>query len=257
MDHHFNPDIAVQVGVNAAILYENILFWTEKNFANEKHIHGDYVYTYNTNAAFEQIFPYLTGYQIRTALKKLEDEGMIVTGNFNQVAYDRTKWFGVLCKIHLLKSSNGIVEKLKPIPDNKPYNKPDIKDRDENNNLFSAIEEPLHQEQPDQQGIEDKETNEALFNEWWENWPSHQRKAAKAKCRELYLKSVTGKNPNAEPITGEQLNRATMAYLKSVRDMQYLKAPLAWLRVPGWEPFVGEDEPVRNRYQEIIARNQT
>ena len=34
--HSFDPEIAKKVGVNAAVIYQNIIFWTEKNAANKK-----------------------------------------------------------------------------------------------------------------------------------------------------------------------------------------------------------------------------
>lgn len=37
--HSFDPDVAKKVGVNAAVIYQNILFWTEKNFRNKRNVH--------------------------------------------------------------------------------------------------------------------------------------------------------------------------------------------------------------------------
>lgn len=115
--HSFNTEIAKQVGVVAATLYENIVFWTRKSFVNDKHMHDGCVWTYNSVEAWAKLFDYLTPNQIRTAIKKLVDEGLIKEGNYNQSAYDRTKWYGVPIEIHLGKNANGIGQKSKPIPD--------------------------------------------------------------------------------------------------------------------------------------------
>jgi len=126
--HSFDPVIAKQVGLNAATIYQNILFWAEVNAANNKHIHDGYIWTYNSIVAFGELFPYLTLKQIRTALTKLEDDGLIVSGCYNKSAYDRTKWYAPTCplgKSDLPSGANEIAQKGEPIPDintnNKPY----------------------------------------------------------------------------------------------------------------------------------------
>ena len=34
--HSFDPDIAARVGLNAAVIFQNITFWIEKNQANRR-----------------------------------------------------------------------------------------------------------------------------------------------------------------------------------------------------------------------------
>jgi len=33
---NFNPDIAKDVGTDAAIIFENIVYWIDKNYQNQK-----------------------------------------------------------------------------------------------------------------------------------------------------------------------------------------------------------------------------
>jgi len=125
--HSFDPDVAARVGVNAAVIYQNILFWTRKNAANGRHVHDGHVWTYNSVKALNELFSYLTPDQIRRAISKLLEAGLIAEGNYNASAYDRTKWYGVPCQIHLAKTTNGIVGNTKPIPDSNTDIKPDSK----------------------------------------------------------------------------------------------------------------------------------
>jgi hypothetical protein len=125
--HSFDPIIAKQVGLNAATIYQNILWWAERNAANDKHSYDGYVWTYNSIAAFGDLFPYLTLKQIRTALTKLEDDGLIISGCYNKSAYDRTKWYAPTCpigKADLPTRANEVAQKGKPIPDINTDNKP-------------------------------------------------------------------------------------------------------------------------------------
>lgn len=91
--HSFDPNIAQQVGVNAAVIYQNIVWWCQKNAANGHNEREGRHWTYNSLSAWAQLFPYMTAKQIRTALEKLEEEGLIVTGFFNDQSFDRTKWY--------------------------------------------------------------------------------------------------------------------------------------------------------------------
>lgn len=127
--HSFDPEIAKQVGVNAAVIYQNILWWAEKNAANGNHFYDGLWWTYNSVSAFAELFPYLTGKQIRTALDRLEQDGLLASGVYNKSAYDRTKWYAPTCPVgkHDLPSgANEIALKGEPIPvintDHKPVN---------------------------------------------------------------------------------------------------------------------------------------
>ena len=124
MINSFDTDIAVDVGINAAILYKNIQFWCEKNRTNGQNEFEGLYWTYNSISAFEEQFPYLSTKQIRTALALLEERGYIKSGVFNKSAYDRTKWYADLkadsiCQngtIDLPSRANVIAPQGEPIP---------------------------------------------------------------------------------------------------------------------------------------------
>lgn len=127
--HNFDPNIAALVGCNAAVIYQNLFYWAEKNAANDRHFYDGRWWTYNSIQAFGDLFPYLTGKQIRTALDKLESSGLIVSGCYNKSNYDRTKWYSPICleaQTHLPKKANEVAQKGEPIPDINTNNKPDI-----------------------------------------------------------------------------------------------------------------------------------
>ena len=106
--HVFDVDVAQEVGVNAAILLENIAHWIEHNRANEdkKSFHDGRYWTYNSMKAFSELFPYLKPNAVRTALKKLKDADLIIVGNFNKLAYDRTQWYALTEKAEALLGIN-------------------------------------------------------------------------------------------------------------------------------------------------------
>lgn len=140
MHHSFNVALAQRLGLVQAILLENIYFWVSKNELNEKNIFDGRGWTYNSVRAFSEQFPYLTEKQVRVALEKMEQDGIILSGNYNKSKYDRTKWYSITddwrkqltelgyrfaysgnlkCpngKIDLPKWANGNSQKGEPIP---------------------------------------------------------------------------------------------------------------------------------------------
>jgi DNA-binding PadR family transcriptional regulator len=95
MKHCFDIELAKKVGINAAILLENIAFWVRENEANRRNYHDGKYWTYNTKHALHEQFPYMSEKQISTALQKLIDSGYIVKGHYCENARDRTLWYSL------------------------------------------------------------------------------------------------------------------------------------------------------------------
>ncbi|MFT8352351.1 hypothetical protein [Clostridium saccharoperbutylacetonicum] len=132
MNHSFNVEIAMEYGIEEAIILENLLFWLEKNQANKRHIKDGQVWTYNSQTALAELFPYMNRSKIQRVMIKLEDLGLILRSNYNAAKYDRTTWYALtphgyslfilsnqLCNMNnqLSKMSNRISQNEQPIPD--------------------------------------------------------------------------------------------------------------------------------------------
>lgn len=133
MQHHFDVEIAEKYGMIEAVLLNHFEYWIELNRANGKNFYDGRFWTFNSMKAFSEIFPYLTEKKIRNALKHLQDEGLILTGNYNKSAYDRTLWYAfsdlaesILPKgqMDLPERANQFSQKGEPIPDNNTDNNP-------------------------------------------------------------------------------------------------------------------------------------
>jgi hypothetical protein len=125
MIHVFDTEIAVKYGINAAVLLQNLGYWIKQNEANETNFFDGTYWTYNSRRAYRELFPYMSERQIDTAFRKLIDDGLVITGNYNKVAYDRTLWYALTqkgkCILHFdgmenAEMSNGNPQKVKPIP---------------------------------------------------------------------------------------------------------------------------------------------
>ncbi len=116
MQHSFNIQIAMKYGVHAAIILNNIYFWVEKNKANNKNFYDGHYWTFNSKTAFAKLFPYMTPRQIEYALKKLVDDKIILTGNYNSDQRDRTLWYSISKTGYILLNNKQIP--LEDIPQN-------------------------------------------------------------------------------------------------------------------------------------------
>ena len=132
MQHHFDVDLASRYGMVEAILINHFEYWIELNRTNDRNFYDGRYWTFNSMKAMTEIFPYLTEKKIRNALKNLQDEGLILTGNYNRSAYDRTLWYAfsdfaesILPKwqMDFPEKANGNIQKGEPIPNNNPYSK--------------------------------------------------------------------------------------------------------------------------------------
>lgn len=123
----FDREIAQLVGVECAVLYQNISFWVETNRANNRNfVEGKY-WTYNSARAFAELFPFWSSSKVVRLLIKLEESNLIESGEFNKQGYDRTKWY-TICQnrqMDSLESANGVAKNGKAIPDINTDIKPD------------------------------------------------------------------------------------------------------------------------------------
>lgn len=218
--HVFDPDIAAEVGLNAAVIFQNIKFWIHRNAANDENCHEGRVWTHNSISAYAKIFPYLTEKQIRTALAKLEEVGLLGTGNFNEKGYDRSKWYCLLRQEHLPSWANGIALQGEPIPDNKPDNKPDEKRaREEEPSLFSEESQPKHQDRTSEH-----------FERFWKIYP---KKVGKPAAQKNFARAVKSGADPQEIIDGAVRYAASDTVARG-----FAKHPQGWLTDERWK-----DEP--------------
>ena len=93
MIHSFFVDIAKKYGLKEAIILD--LFYRhieEYRVRNENCFEGKYWIRCSAREITSYL-PYLTQKMAWNALKSLEKQGLIETGNFSETPLDRTKWY--------------------------------------------------------------------------------------------------------------------------------------------------------------------
>ena len=226
MTHEFKTALAKMFGIEEAILIHNFHHWITENKANNRNFFEGRFWTYNSQRAYTDLFPYMSEGKIKRIINSLIEKGLLMKGNHNVNQYDRTNWYAFTDEglsivqnyyIDWSKMANGRVENSRPIPNNKPNNKPYISftpsgegtedglfDNDDTSTLTMLSSESLPcTERPTAPTAEEFE----------DIWLMYERKGSKAKAKQEFAK-----------LTAEEI--ATMrchipAYIQSRPDKQY------------------------------------
>lgn len=133
---YFNEHVAEKYGVNEAIFIQSFYWWIKQNRANNNNFHDGRYWTYNTMDKYEERFPFWSAHQIKRLLKKMENNGIIVVGNYNKTKYDRTNWY-TLSEDVLLALEMIQLESEKSQKDNDNSNSKNDRIQEENKPSFS------------------------------------------------------------------------------------------------------------------------
>ena len=182
MYHSFDIDLAKIYGVNEAILLNNITFWVMKNKANKQNYFEGRYWTFNTVKAYSELFPYFSVSTIKRALKHLKDEGVIMSGNFNNDQHNRTNFYTLTEKGLALVSNrpNGLCQ-------NDPMEKVIMTESIFNNNSDNTDinNTDINTDNPP---ISPLENRKMLFAQFWEAYPKCKRKVDKNGCEKAFVK---------------------------------------------------------------------
>lgn len=109
MTHQFETEIAKLVGLKSAIVFQHILFWLKQNANKGKNLRKGAYWTFCSASSLAKAFDYMTQKEIYNALSKLVKEGLLVKGNFNKSAFNKTAWYTITEKaIVILKRNTDI-----------------------------------------------------------------------------------------------------------------------------------------------------
>lgn len=122
MSHLFQVEDAVAHGVDAAILLQHIRLWVATNAANGDHLEDGQYWARCTMTGLQKLYPYLSVNQVRRALERLRESGVVVTRQFGSNIGSRALWYGLAeHATHVAAVPNETATNPKEI--NKPINK--------------------------------------------------------------------------------------------------------------------------------------
>jgi uncharacterized phage protein (TIGR02220 family) len=85
------PSLAVRVGVNEAVLLQQVHYWLVKS----SHVKEGRTWIYNTYRDWQEQLPFWSESTIKRAVKSLEEKGLLMTANWNKSKLDNTKWYSI------------------------------------------------------------------------------------------------------------------------------------------------------------------
>lgn len=91
-----NRKLAKCLGLKEAVVFQQIHYWLEINKkTNNNFLEGRY-WTYNSVKNWHtNEFDFLSLKTLQRTLKSLEDDGLILSGDFNKMKGDKTKWYSI------------------------------------------------------------------------------------------------------------------------------------------------------------------
>lgn len=221
--HSFNVNNACRYGLLEAILINHLEYWIEQNEANNRNFHDGRYWTFNSAKAFSKIFPYVSERKIRLALKHLQDENIIMTGNFNKSSYDRTLWYAFTDyatsilqnrQMEVPEMSNQNDESDTPIPDNNPV----VNTGEKTHNNISAKPKRNCAEYPE------------LFERFWKAYP---KKVAKGTAAKAFKKAKVDESLLQDILKALEWQRETKQW--KAEGGQYIPNPATYINGRRWE----------------------
>ena len=223
MHHSFSIELAEQYGILEAVLLNHFQFWITHNAANDVHYHDGRYWTFNTVKAFADLFPYASAKQIRTALNRLIDAGVLMTGNYNKTTYDRTLWYAftdeglTICPIRQMdvtRKKNADAQKGKPIPNT-------------NTTTNTNTKQIKNNDQPA------KPSDQELLNEFEDLWHTYPRKQGKAKALEAYKRARKAGVDKTTVLDG--ITRYNAQIKANKTKAKYIMQGSTWFNGKRWE----------------------
>lgn len=231
MTHQFKVALAKMYGIEEAIFINNFHYWITENKANDRNFYDGRFWTFNSQRAYKDLFPYLNEGKIKRIINSLVEKGILMKGNHNANQYDRTNWYAFTNEglalvekyyIDWSKTTNGRVENSRPIPNNKPNNKTHISftpsDDGADAGLFDDAETSTITMLSSEDNIPYRKSNKDVASErilecFEDLWLMYERKGSKANAKKEFAK-----------LTEEEIEAMRLhipAYLQSRPERQY------------------------------------
>ena len=86
-----NTGLAVKIGLNEAIILQQIHYWLEINKKAKRNFRDNETWCYNTYKEWQEQFPFFSLKTIQRTIISLENMGFLITGNYNKLKIDKTK----------------------------------------------------------------------------------------------------------------------------------------------------------------------
>ena len=124
--HSFGVELATKYGIAEALLLSYFRYYiesAEKKQDPDKFHDGRY-WTYASTRELARRFPYINRIKLLRAIQHLVDEKLIIKGNFNKLAWDKTSWYAFtekgLQELEVVQNEPRVVQNEPRVVQNEP-----------------------------------------------------------------------------------------------------------------------------------------
>ena len=89
------PLLAVKIGLKESMLLQQIHYWNQHNEIVKNNFNDGFYWTFNSYEKWQEQFPFWSIRTIQRAICNLEKLKLVITGNYNKLKIDRTKWYRI------------------------------------------------------------------------------------------------------------------------------------------------------------------
>ena len=91
-----NTELACLIGLNEAIVLQQLHYWLEKNKATATNYQDGHYWTYGTVQEYrDRDFKFWSFNTVKRTLTRLVELGFLIKGNFNKMKMDHTNWYTI------------------------------------------------------------------------------------------------------------------------------------------------------------------
>lgn len=231
------PKLAKIIGLNEAIILQQLNYWLKKS---NKFIDGR-VWIYNTYSDWQDQFPFFSKSTIRRTISSLENDGIIITANYNKAGFDKTKWYSIDENVLTAKIDSACVqneqtmsskwthgsvqnEHMEVFKMNTPIPETTI-DYSETNNRYIS-------ERETSDTISKNDFKKQLENQFEDLWKKYPKKAGKPMALKAFLKAV--KSGVEIDLISKKIDEYNQQIDFRKTEKQFIKNGSTWFNQQGW-----------------------
>lgn len=85
------PSLAKSIGLNEAIVLQQIHYWLRKS----NNVKDGNKWIYNSMTNWQKQFSFWSLPTVKRVFRSLENQGLLITANYNKAGFDKTKWYRI------------------------------------------------------------------------------------------------------------------------------------------------------------------
>lgn len=222
------PTLASKVGLNEAIVIQQLHYWIK----DSDKVREGKKWTYNTYEGWLEQFPFWSLSTMRRTLSSLEKQGLVITGNYNKMKADKTKWYTI------------------DYPKLEGMNSPSVQIEQSNESKWTAPSVQNEQSNTLDLPKTSSDKYSELFEEFWKVYPRKtDRKAAISK-----FKTAIKEHSFEEVLSG------TKGYVEHIKkentEKKYIKHAKTFLNQQSYLDFIEQPDYQEETSEEFTAADE-